>query len=375
MENERLYQLALSRVEGIGPVLAKRLIEHVGDVATIFRTSQATLEKVPGIGENKAGEILHFNRFSQLEKELAFWEKFAIRPLFYTDKDYPQHLLSHSDAPILLFYKGNADLNAPRVISVIGTRNPTDHGRQVTDMLIRELVFPGVLILSGLAYGIDAASHSAALKYGLPTVGVLGHGLDRIYPSQHRKLAIEMVNNGGLLTEYCTQTKPDTHNFPNRNRIVAGMCDALVVVETDLRGGSLITVENALKYGKKIFAIPGRITDSKSSGCNRLIQTGQAAFLTSGRQLMETMGWVPPPGKPIAQQVSLFSDPDPASPAHLSHDEAILLDLIRDKGALSVDELAANASLNNNLVGSLLLNLELTGFVTAMPGRVYRLTE
>jgi DNA processing protein len=375
MENDRLYQLALSRVEGVGPVFAKRLIEYVGDAGTIFRTSRATLEKVPGIRENKVAAILNFNEFSRLEKELAFWEKFAIRPLFFTDKEYPQRLVPRAEAPILLFYKGNADLNAPRIIAVIGTRDPTDHGKQITDTLIRELAFPGVMILSGLAYGIDAASHKAALKYKLPTVGVLGHGLDRIYPGQHRKLAAEMLYNGGLLTEYCTQTKPDTHHFPSRNRIVAGMCDALVVVETGLQGGSLLTVENARKYGKKIFAIPGRIMDSKSSGCNRLIRTGEAALLTDGQQLMEAMGWLPQSGNPIVQQTSLFADPDIRSSEPLSHDERSLLDLIRETGPRSVDELAVNANLNNSAVSAILLNLELAGLITSMPGRVYRLAE
>ncbi len=403
MENDRLYQLALTRVEGIGPVLAKRLIEYIGDAYTIFRTSPGTLEKIPGIRGSKARSIANFTNLSPLEKELAFCEKYAIRPLFYTDIDYPQRLLPYPEAPILLFFKGNADLNAGRTIAVIGTREPTEYGNKTTDSLIREIALsapaptspgtlapsgrepasPGTLVLSGLAYGIDAASHKAALKYSLPTVGVLGHGLDQIYPNQHRRLAAEMLDHGGLLTEYCTKTRPEIHNFPSRNRIVAGMCDALVVVETALHGGSLITVENARKYGKKIFAIPGKITDPKSAGCNSLIRMGHAICLTGGQQLMETMKWLPSGATATTLQVSLFPAPHPASPPPSpseekqpsSPDETLLLDLFRGRGTLCADEISAFTGLHNSLVTTTLLNLELSGLVTSLPGKRYRLAE
>jgi DNA processing protein len=383
MENERLYQLALSRVPGIGPVFAKRLIEHLGDPETIFRTPTTTLEKIPGIGQTRATAIQHFKEFSILEKELAFCTKYTIRPLFYTDKDYPQRLLPHADTPILLFYKGNADLNAQKVVSVIGTRSPTDYGKQMTDTLIRDMAGPDTLVISGLAYGIDAAAHKAALQHDLPTVGVLGHGLGQIYPGLNRKLAIAMANNGGLLTEYPSGMGPENHHFPRRNRIVAAICDALVVIETGLVGGSLLTVTNALALNKKVFALPGRITDPKSAGCNSLIQTGKASCLTSGTQLLETMGWLPLSGNGASRQTSLFpisgsiatgAASGSAGELPKSLEETVLLTLLHEKGAQSLDELAAYADLNNYKVSAILLNLELSGLVVSMPGKVYKLS-
>ena len=199
-------------------------------------------------------------------------EKFKIQPLFIADKNYPQRLLRCYDAPTLLYYRGNADLNATKIISIIGTRNNTDYGKQVTEKLVTDLQEQNILIVSGLAFGIDAIAHKAALNNGLPTIGVLAHGLDSIYPSQHKCLAKDMLQQGGLLTEFRKETKPDKHNFPRRNRIVAGMADATIVVETAIKGGSIITAELAHNYNRDVFAIPGKITDSKSAGCNYLVK-------------------------------------------------------------------------------------------------------
>ncbi|HEY8968869.1 MAG TPA: DNA-processing protein DprA, partial [Puia sp.] len=244
MEKELLYQLALGKIPGIGPVYTRRLLHHFGTPSAIFHASISTLEKVFTLGSKRANDIARFTGFSTLEKELAFIEKYSIRPLFITDRDYPQRLLRCPDAPILLFFKGPADLNASKIIAIIGTRSPSEYGRQATERLIRDMAsIPGVLIISGLAYGIDAIAHQAALQYQLPTVGVLGHGLDQLYPREHTRLARNMLREGGLLTKFTTGTKPDTYNFPIRNRIVAGMSDAVIVTETRTRGGSLLTAE------------------------------------------------------------------------------------------------------------------------------------
>lgn len=346
-------------------------MNHFGEASAIFRASPSALAKVGGIADVKTNAILHFDRFPALEKELLFLEKYAIRCLFFTDKDYPQRLLHCKDAPVLLFYKGTADLNAARIISVIGTRVPTEYGRQATERLIKDLAPFGPIIISGLAYGIDAASHKAALKNGLPTVGVLGHGLDRIYPQQHAALAREMVKQGGLLTQFSTHNDPGTYNFPVRNRLVAGMSDALVVAETASRGGSMLTVENALAYKKKIFAFPGRITDTRSSGCNALIQHGKARLLLNGSQLIKEMKWEQPAARSGEEQAALF--PAQAEDASLSDNESTLLHLLRKKERLSVDELSSETGLNSSTLAMVLLNLELQGVIHSLPGKIYRL--
>ncbi len=289
MEKDSLYRLALTRVKGIGPRRTRILISRFGEAEAIFRTPPALLEKISGVGRAGAKAIEAFREFQAAEKELAFLEKYRINPLFFTDPAYPARLAKNKNAPALLFYKGTADLNSAKVLSVVGTRNPTGYGRQLTEKIIAALTLPDLLIVSGLAYGIDAAAHQSALRHRLPTVGVLGHGLDRIYPGQHAGLAREMLKQGGLLTEFSSGTEPDEHNFPIRNRIVAGMCDALLVVETGCRGGSMLTVENAIAGNKKVFAIPGRMTDHKSAGCNTLIHQGKAILLTSPQQLLQEL--------------------------------------------------------------------------------------
>lgn len=372
MEDDLLYQLALSSVPGIGPVYARRLIRHFGDAKAIFRTEKPLLEKV--CGSKASGAILAFKEFRELEKELSFLEKYSIRPLFITDKNYPQRLLPCEETPVLLFYKGNTDLNNPKVIAIVGTRTPTEYGRQATERFIRDLAStPNILIISGLAYGIDAIAHQAALDNSLPTIGVLGHGLDRIYPQQHTSLARKMVHQGGLLTNFNIGARPESHNFPMRNRIVAGMSDALLVVETDSKGGSMLTVGNALAYRKKIFAFPGRINDTQSSGCNALIRTGKARLLTHANQLLEDMKWKP--AEPGPKQTALF--PTPTDEANLSKEEQKLLQLLREKTIVSLDELSTGAGNNpyGNGLAMALLNLELEGWIAPLPGKRYRLRE
>jgi DNA processing protein len=406
MKNDLLYQMALSRIPGIGPVFSKRILEHFGDAHSAFHAGPDSLKMIQGIGDSKANAISTFTGFEKLEKELAFLEKYGMRPLFYTDKDYPQRLLTIDESPILLFYKGTADLNAGKIISVIGTRNSTDYGRQVTERLIRELTIPGVLIVSGLAYGIDTLAHKAALKNDLPTIGVLGHGLDMIYPPENTRLAKDMVKQGGLLTQFSIGTAADDHNFPVRNKIVAGICDALIVVESGPKGGSMITINDGINYHKRIFAIPGRITDDHSAGCNMLIQKGQAKILNTGKELLNEMNWLPPDRtltaslnpeapdyfkasrNPETRQVDLFSGhtkqssilsaPSPLIAGktieHLPPDEKAVIGLLRNKGTLSADELSIAGGLRHNELAAILLNLEVSGFVTPLPGKRFRLS-
>jgi DNA processing protein len=388
MENELFYRLALTRVRGIGAFHAKALFNQFGKAADIFRASPADLAKIRGIGKARAWAVAGFNQFDAVQRELAFLEKYKIRPLFFTDKDYPTRLANCSDAPALLYYRGEADLNSAKVIAFVGTRRPTEHGKQAVDQLVRELAFPDLLLVSGLAYGIDVASHKAALNCQVPTVGILGHGLDRIYPQQHAALAREMVKHGGLLTQFGIDTEPDEHNFPVRNRIIAGMSDVLIVIETAHRGGSILTVENAITYRKKIFALPGRITDERSAGCNALIQNGKACMLTNIQDVIQELQWKRPiqtdgsamtemamteramTGVSPKQRPVKLDDPLPSDEG-LSGEEKTILDLIVRSNRLSLDELLRNEHLNRPEIPMVLLDLELKGIIRSLPGKIY----
>jgi DNA processing protein len=364
MNKDLLHQIALTLISGIGSVQAKQLLEHFGDAETIFKSKKKDLSAVDGIGEVKAKQIKDFNQFQEAEEEIKFTEKHHIQCLFIADENYPQRLLHCYDAPTLLYYRGNANLNNSKVISIIGTRNNTDYGKQVTEDLIAELQPYNVLVVSGLAYGIDAVAHKAAVKNNLATVGVLAHGLDTIYPAQHKNLAKDMLLNGGLLTEFRKNTNPDRFNFPQRNRIVAGMADATIVVETAIKGGSMITAELAYNYNKDLFAIPGKIYDGKSSGCLKLIQQNKAVLFSSTNQFIEEMGWQEKKKQPKKQR-ELFIE--------LSAEERIIIDLLKEKESISIDELFLQSGLSSSSVAGAILNLELQNVVNSLPGKMYKL--
>ena len=369
MKEDSLHLLALTRTKGIGVAYSKNLIRRFGDAKAVFQASPDALLK-SGLPHESAHSIKTFNDWASVEAELLNLEKIGGRPLFFTDSDYPQRLLPLDDAPLLLFYKGNADLNTKKIISVVGTREPSEHARQITEQVIRQLAQPDLLILSGLAYGIDACAHKAALKYNIPTVGILGHGLDQVYPHEHRSIAKEMLQQGGLLTRFSIGTSPETFQFPLRNRLVAGLSDAVIVIETRRKGGSMLTVGNAEGYHKKIFAVPGRFTDAHSTGCNWLIQQGKAELLLSGEQLQRSMGWESP-SPHAATQATL---PFPADTNTPSSPEKALLNLLTDSKILSLDDIRIQSKLEFSAVAKHLLNLELQGLICALPGKRYRLS-
>ncbi|CAN5487620.1 DNA-processing protein DprA [soil metagenome] len=364
MQTELLYQIALTLVPNIGAIQAKILIDHFGDAESVFKASIKKLNTVEHIGEVRAASIRSFEDFEKAEEEIKFIEKYKIRPLFITDPHYPQRLLKCYDAPALLYYRGNADLNHAKVISIIGTRNNTDYGKQVTEKLAADLADENVLILSGLAFGIDAIAHKAALQNNLATVGVLAHGLDTIYPSHHKALAKEMLQKGGLLTEFMQQTKPDKHNFPRRNRIVAGMADATIVIETAVKGGSMITAELAYNYNRDVFALPGKTTDSKSAGCNYLIKHKHASLLTDAQQLIEALGWQKKKARQKVQK-ELFIE--------LSADERTIVNMLREKDSTHVDEFFLRSGLSSSAIAASMLSLELQNVIVSLPGKMYRL--
>lgn len=364
MKHDLLYNIALTQVEGIGSVQAKLLIEHFGTAENIFKAKAKQLSAVEGIGEIRANAIKDYTDFAEAEKEIKFAEKHHIQCLFLTDENYPQRLLNCYDAPTLLYYRGNANLNHTKIISIIGTRNNTDYGKQITEKLVEELQAYNVIIVSGLAFGIDAIAHKAAVHNNTTTVAVLAHGLDSIYPAQHKSLAKDILLNGGLLTEFPQNTKPDRFNFPQRNRIVAGMADATIVIETAAKGGSMITAELAYNYNRDLFAIPGKITDVKSSGCIKLIQQNKAVLLTNTEQLVEEMGWQQKK-KTIKKQRELFIE--------LSQEEKLIVDILKEKETVHIDELYLKTGLSSSSVAGAMLSLELQNIVASLPGKVYKL--
>jgi DNA processing protein len=367
MSPDLLYQVALTKIPGIGPVQARILLQHCNP-EEIFHAKKHFLERIEGIGSVKAGAIISFKDFTQAEQEIRFMEHYGIKPLFITDPAYPKRLLNCYDPPTLLYYKGRANLNASKMISLIGTRNHTEYARQVTEKLVKELAGQQVTIISGLAFGVDALAHRAALKNNLPTVGVLAHGLDHVYPFEHRSLARDMLDrDGGLLSEFPVKTKPDKHNFPMRNRVVAGMTDATIVIETDIRGGSMITAELANNYNKDVFAIPGKITDIKSAGCNYLIRQNKAVLLTSAAQLLEELGWEEQTGSRAKKKIQkeLLID--------LSADEWAILEILKQKAETHIDEINLQSRLSSSAVAAAILNLELKNALVSLPGKLYRL--
>lgn len=368
LEDEVLHQVALTRVHGVGGANARKLIKIFGDARSVFRASAEAIRQA-GIAEDIATKIAGFRDYATIETELRQSRAKGIRPLFLTDKDYPQRLLQNYDTPPLLYYRGNGDLNAKRIIAVVGTRIPSDHGREVTAQLIRQLARPGLLVVSGLALGIDTAAHTATLECGMPTIGVLGHGFGHLYPAENRDLAKAMLQNGGLLTSLRFGEKPEDFHFPDRNKIVAALCDALIVVESAKRGGSLLTVKSAKKYGKPIYAVPGRLMDVRSAGCNWLIRQGVARILTSGEQIPADLGWKwPADGVGIQTSLRLSS-----SEAGQTGPEAGVLALLKQVDALTIDELGGRMGLSPSSLAFSLVNLELKGLVSALPGKRYKL--
>ena len=367
MSDDLLYQIALTLVPNIGDVHAKALVNMYGDAQSVFKAKRTTLENMEGIGTVRANSIKSFQDFTSSEAEIKFIEKYKIIPLFITDKNYPQRLLNCYDSPSLLYYRGTADLNSSKIISIVGTRNHSDYGKAICEKLVEELQNEHVLIISGLAFGIDTIAHKTAIKNNLPTVGVLAHGLDRIYPVQNKTLAKQMAEQGGLLTEFLSATNPDKQNFPKRNRIVAGMCDALVVIESGKKGGSLITAELANGYNKDVFAIPGKITDAKSEGCNYLIKNNKASLITGADDLLEMMNWKPAPKSTHKKQKELFIE--------FTADEKIVVDILQQQESIQIDQLYFKSGLSSSAMAAALLMLEMNGIVSCLPGKVYKMSN
>ncbi len=357
-----LYQIALTMIHGVGYTHGRQLLEYFGSAEAVFAEKERLLEKVPGIGVKTAAEIKRPEVIARAEKELEFIQKNNIKGLFITDEEYPARLRECADAPLFLYAKGTMDLNAKQVISIVGTRNATPYGRDHTECLIADLskAFPDILIVSGLAFGIDICAHKAALRNNLPTVGVLAHGLDRIYPNVHRSTAIDMLDNGGLLTDFPSGTNPDKQNFVKRNRIVAGLSDATIVIESAEKGGSLITADIAFSYSRDVFSIPGRTTDPQSSGCNKLIRENKAGLITSAHDLIAAMRWEEPEVKSLQKELPFMEE-----------DDNPVIAVIRQHKEIHINDLAIQLDTTISELTLLLFELEMEGKIRALPGSRY----
>jgi DNA processing protein len=365
VQNDLQYQIALTLVPNIGDVHAKALINYFGDALSVFKAKKKDLDNLEGIGPVRAKSIIGFRDFKRVEEEIGFIQKYKIQTFFLTDKSYPARLLNCYDSPTLLYYRGNADLNTSKILGIVGTRNSSGYGKAICEKIVEDLQDENILIVSGLAYGIDTIAHKAALKNNKKTIGVLAHGLDHIYPPQNKSLAKQMAGQGGLLTEFRNGTIPDTQNFPRRNRIVAGMADAILVIESGVKGGSLLTANLANGYNKDVFAVPGRTNDSKSEGCNYLIKTNKAALVTSAQDILENLGWKENKKKQSKKQRELFIE--------FSKEEKVIVDILIETEQVHIDELYLKSNLSSSTVSAALLTLEMQGVVSSLPGKIYKI--
>lgn len=363
---DKVSQIALSMIPGLGPTSCRKLLAaYPGQ--DIFALPPAELKLAFGSHRDIVEAILGKTTHARAEQELRLAEQHGIRLLFCTDGDYPVRLNRDEtqDCPVLLYVLGPANLNAERALAVVGTRRATPQGRDATDRLVGQLTPLKMPIVSGLAYGIDTAAHTAALDHGLPTVAVLGHGLDRIYPPSNRNLATRIVAEGGaLVTEYPMGTAINPRYFPARNRVIAALTDATVVVEASEKGGALITAAIAAGYHREVFAVPGRVTDTYSRGTNNLIATQRALLVRDGSDVAEHMGWPSPQASGKSAQASLFPS--------LSPDGQRLYDLLKSHSQLTIDELAHLSGMPMPRVAGELFNLEMQKAVRALPGRLYQ---
>jgi DNA processing protein len=358
-----MYKIAITLIPGIGDVNGKKLIAYCGGIAGVFREKKANLMKIPGVGSSLAGSILKKDYLQRAEKEMEFMAQNTITPLFYLDEGYPRRLRHCEDGPMMLYLKGERRPDCIHVIGVVGTRRPTPYGTELTGQIIHDLSEMDMMTVSGLAYGIDTSAHRASVREKMPTIAVLAHGLDELYPYVNRPLAQKIIENGGLVTEFPSGTRLNRDYFPRRNRIIAGLCDAILVVESAEKGGALITADIALSYNRDVFAIPGRAVDPKSSGCNRLIKCNKAVLVENAEDIRYQMGWDLPTGN-ISVQRRLFAD--------LSGPEEAVWNALPEEGEADIDDIYIKSGLTPGKVSSILLKLEFDGMITCMPGKRYK---
>ncbi|HPK09437.1 MAG TPA: DNA-processing protein DprA [Saprospiraceae bacterium] len=361
-EEQKYYLLALSDVEKVGSVISKTLISYCGGPKEVFETPKKKLLQIPGIGEATIENIKAYDDWKKIEKELIFTQKNEIDILDYSDQDFPKRLKYFDSCPLMIFKKGEIELNPLRTVGIVGTRNATEYGKMQCEKIVEGLQSFGVTTISGLAYGIDTICHRKSVELGIPTIGILGHGLDRIYPHSNKDLARKMQQNGAIITTFFTNTLPNRENFPARNKVVAGYCDVVVVVESGSKGGSIITANFANDYNKDVFAVPGRLGDELSEGCNNLIKQHKAHLIQSAEDIAYIMRWEEQK-EDKSIQTSLFVE--------LSDEELSIIDTIRNIENIEIDELLFHSKMPSSQLATILLQLEFKGIVKSLPGKKY----
>jgi DNA processing protein len=368
MDEEKLYQVALSLIPGVGNYLVKNLISYCGSARAVFTSSRPKLCKIPGIGPKTVESILKSNILQQAEQELLKANQQDARVLAYTDKDYPARLKQVADAPGILYYKGKAALNERRSVAIVGTRQATRYGKQLTEQLVSDLAPFQPLIISGLAYGIDIYAHRAALRSGLPTLGIMASGLDIIYPAVHKNTAMEMLEQGGLMSENSFGTQPEAFKFPERNRIIAGMADVVIVVEAAVKGGALITADLANSYDREVFAAPGSLYSPQSAGCNLLIKQTKAHMFTSVEDMAGILNWSLDRQQPTQKEISFDAGFNPQ--------ETLVIKILQEHPAgLHIDELSWRTQIAVTHMASTLLQLEFKNVIRSLPGKKFTLQQ
>ncbi len=359
------HKIALGLIPRIGDITARKLVSHFGSVEAVFNESYRNILKIPGIGSGLTKYICDRSYLDIAEKEAEYIIKNNIRTYFYLDNDYPYRLRQCDDSPVVFYFKGECDLDSPKLLSVVGTRNATSRGKELCDKIIGGLAIghPDLIIVSGLAYGIDIAAHKAALANNLQTIGVLGHGFKTTYPSIHASIAKAMISKGGLLTDFLSDALPERNNFLKRNRIIAGLTDATLVVESGIKGGALITADIAASYNRDVFAVPGRPEDQWSAGCNNLIKTNKAALVESPDDIEFLLDWKPEKSKPPVQR-TLFSE--------LDDNEKVIYELVMKEGEMTIDAICRTTGMPVHKLSSQLLQMEFKGVLRCYPGNVYR---
>ena len=361
LKSTEIYKIALSKLNGIGPIRAAQVLAKVKNINDIFESTLLQLKEQTGIAESRLRALKREEALALAEVQLNFNQKQGIKTHFFLDSSYPRRLKQCSDAPIVIFEKGEMDLNHSKIVSIVGSRNHTDYGRELLKSLIASFRDKNIVVVSGLAYGVDVNAHQLCVQNNIQTIGVLGHGLDRIYPSQHKQIALAMQGNGGLISEFMIGTKPDRENFPMRNRIVAGLADATIVIESQERGGSMITAELANDYSRDVFAFPGDVGRKTSEGCNLLIKKQKAHLISSPNDFLTFMNWDTQQTE-VQKEIAFDLEPE----------EAIIFSIFNENEILHADELGMKAEMTASKINVLLFQMEMKNLVEQLPGKRYR---
>jgi len=364
-KRELLYTLALQKATKIGDITAKKLIQHCGSPEAIFKEKESVLQSINGIGSFISNSIKNSTLLTAAEKELNYLHKNDIKHWYFQEDDYPERLKNCIDGPILLFHSGSINLKKQKIISIVGTRNITNYGKHLCEKLVEDLSILNPVIVSGFAYGTDITAHKAAINNNLQTIGCLAHGLNQIYPKTHKKHMHQVEENGGFVTEFWSTSNPDRENFVKRNRVIAGLSEATLVIESAEKGGSLITADIANSYNREVYALPGRPGDKLSVGCNNLIKLQKAQLVTSAADIIYMLNWQTENTKKKVIQPQLF--------IQLNETEETIVNFLKGKNKVDLDTISVSCQLPIYSISSSLLNLELKGLIRPHPGKNFEL--